>query len=510
MSEIALTRSASRSRPGLVVGLLLVCVAAYAMTPVMPLYFDNQNTKLLFGLAKAGVGRLSEDWIVAQGSELPIFDALVYFTYRLVGPYGFYIWHFVAFAAYTVAIYGLARTVGVTKPETLGRDACWFLPIFAACWIGLNANDGALKAFEGFGHQYLNGKAFEPQAFGILALVGLLLFRLGWAGWSVVLIVTAAWLHPTYSIAGLMLLAGMAAARWRRGPTVNLPFLTLAGGIVGCLAAAGFAYSLLQPTDPVAQAEATRLIAEFRIPHHSLPEAWLDDGDPQIKLLVIAFVVWLIWRDPLAWVLAVATACVVVLTLWVYVTRDMQLALAAPWRASAIIVPAANAILLGRLIQFGAVWTADNAWRRKATLAALAAVLAVLIAVGQRERIARYQERRSHPDYFGWVRDNARDGDLFLTSADQLEFRLATGQPQYVTHKTHPYKGRSVRQWFDRLKKAQAVTGTVRPACGLLDSLAAEAGVTHIVRAASVGDPQCSGWPLVYEDEGFVILHHRS
>ena len=502
--------SPARAWQKLAIGLLLVAVAAYAVTPVMPLYFDNQNTKLLFGLAKAGVGRLSDDWIVAQGSELPIFDALVYFTYKLVGPYGFYVWHFAAFAAYTVAVYGLARTVGLTDTRNLGRDARWFLPIFAACWIGVNANDGTLKAFQGFGHQYLNGSAFEPQAFGILALLALLLFRLGQAGWAVVLIVAAAWLHPTYSISGLMLLLGMAIARWRCGASVKLSPLMVAGGIVGCLAAAGFAYSLLQPSDSATQAEATRIIAEFRIPHHSLPEAWLDDGDPQIKLFVIAFVIWLIWRDPLAWVLAVVTACVVALTLWVYFTRDMQLALAAPWRASAIVVPAANGILIGRLIQVVAGWAADSARRRKTALTALAAVLVVLIGIGQRERIARFQERRQHPDYFAWVRENARDGDLFLTPIDQLDFRLATGQPQYVTHKTHPYRGKSVLEWYERLKKAEAVTSTPKPACGVLDTLAVDDGITHIVRGASVGDPHCPGWPLVYQDADFVIVRRQS
>lgn len=504
MGEVATTGWPSRAVARLALGLLAVGVAAYVALPAMPLYFDNQNTKFLYGLAKAGVGRLTDDWEVQQGSELPIFDALVYLTYTFVGAWGFYVWQFVFVALYTAGAYGFARVAGLTRPELLGPNGRWFLPIFGALWVGLVSNDATLKAFEGVAVQYINGIVFETQSIGVLTFVGLLLFRLRQTGWGVVLMVAAAWVHPAYAMPGLMLLLGMTVARWRCGTTVSLPPLTVAGGVVGCLGAAGFAFSLLQPSDPVIQAEATRIITEIRIPYHALPQNWLDDSDTYFKLAAVLLAMWLARRDPLAWVLGVVLACIVVLTAWVYFANDLELALASPWRASAIIVPVANAILLGRLIQAAAGWSEGVAWRRAALLGIAGAAIVVAIGLGQRGR-AMLMHERQHPAYFAWVRDSARDGDLFLTPKNHGDFRLATGQPQYVSWKTHPYRGESVLEWYRRLRAADAVTYPDPPDCAALDALAAE-GVTHVVRGSSLAPPDCAHWHAVYDDGDFTIF----
>jgi hypothetical protein len=506
MDEAANTGGPAHADVRLALGLLLLGVAAYAALPAMPLYFDNQNTKFLYGLAKAGVGRLADDWEVRQGSELPIFDALVYLTYHFVGPWGFYAWQFVFVAIYAAGAYGFARVVGLTKPELFGPNGRWFLPIFGALWIGLMSNRATLKAFEGFAVQYINGMVFETQSVGVLTFVGLLLFRLRQTGWGVVLMVAAAWVHPAYAIPGLMLLLGMTVARWRCGATVSLPPLAIAAGVVGCLGAAGFAYSLLQPSDPAIQAEAIRIITEIRIPYHALPKDWLDDSDTYLKLAAVLLAIWLARRDPLAWVMGVVLACIAVLTAWVYFAHDLELALASPWRASAIIVPVANTILLGRLIQAAAGWSEDVPWRRAAVLGVAAAAIVVGIGLGQRGRLMLMEERQ-HPAYFAWVRDNARDGDLFLTPVNHGDFRLATGQPQYISWKTHPYRGESVLEWYRRLKSAGAATGR-QPGCETLDAFAAH-GVTHLVRDASFPPPDCPGWHAVYDDGKFAIFTTR-
>jgi hypothetical protein len=495
--------SARRQAWRTAIGIVLIGVAVYCVMPTLPLYSENQNTKFFYGLAKAGVGRLASDWLFQQGSALPIFDALVFVTRAFIGEWGFYVWQIAAVIAYTAGVYGIARTVGLSGTAGLGPDRSWFLPVFGLWFVGLNTTHATMKAFDGVAHQYLNGPVFEPQSFGILALIALLLFRLRQTGWAVVLVVAAAWVHPVYSISGVMILSGMAAARWRfGGDVVRLPAAVLAGGLLGCLAAAAFAYSLLQPSDPVVQAQAIDIITQTRIPDHSLPEVWFD-ADCMIKLAVMAFVIWLAWRDPLGWVLLVVTVSVVASTLWVWLGRDMALALAAPWRASAIIMPAANAILLGRLIQSVAAWSGKSALRRKLALAANAVPLAVAIGFGIQNK-AEFAEAAQRPAYFDWVRETARDGDQFVTPVDEMAFRLSTGQPQYASWKTHPHRGPAVLEWYERVHRAHAVTRADQPSCAALEALAMD-GVTHLVRKRPTGDPHCAGWRVVYEDADHVV-----
>ena len=494
-------------RPALGIG--LIGCAAYACLDTRPFYSENQNTKFLYGLAKAGVGRLEDDWLIGQGSQLPVFDAFVYLTQAFAGGWFFYVWHLVMLIAYAAALYGFARVVGLTDPDRLGPNGRWFLPAFGAWFIFMNMRHITLKAFFGVANQHINSHTFEPQSFGVLALLGLLLFRLGETGWGVVLVVAAAWIHPPYAISGLMILLGIAVARWRFGSAVSAPFPVIAAGALGCLAAAGFTYSLLQPSDPTIQAEALRIITEVRIPGHSWPATWFED-DAIIKGAVLLLVLWLIRRDPLAWVLATMTAAIVALTLWVHITHDAALALAAPWRATVIVVPAAGAILFGRIVQWIADWTRDRPRWRQAAIAVGCLMLLLGIERGVRNRIEFFQKIRDEPSYYAWVRKNAREGDLFLTSIENETFRLATGQPQYVSWKTHPHRPDSVLAWEERVKKASAVADAERPSCDVLEGLAAE-GVTHLVRPASLIDRlPCPGWSVAYGDESVVIFSRRS
>jgi hypothetical protein len=488
----------------LFLGIGLIGCAAYACLDTQPLYAENQNTKFLYGLAKAGVGRLKDDWLIGQGSQLPIFDAFVYLTQAFAGGWFFYVWHLAMLIAYAAALYGFARVVGLTDPERLGPNGRWFLPIFGAWFIFMNTRHITLKALFGVANQHINSHTFEPQSFGVLALLGLLLFRLGETGWAVVLVVAAAWIHPPYSIAGLMILSGFLVARWRFGSSVDAPLPVIAGGVIGCLGAAAFTYSLMQPSDPAVQAEALRIITEVRIPGHSWPAIWFED-DAIIKSAVLLLVLWLIRRDPLGWVLATMAATIVALTLWVHFAHDAALALAAPWRASTIVVPAAGAVLFGRIVQWIANWTSGHPRLRYIGIGAACLLLLLGVERGIRNRIEFFQEIRAEPRYYAWVRENAREGDVFLTSLDDETFRLGTGQPQYVSWKTHPHRPESVLAWYKRAEEASAVADAERPACNALDSLAAE-GVTYFIRQSSLSALTCPGWNVAYQDASVVIL----
>lgn len=480
----------------------------FAVFPTLPIFSDNQNTKFLSGLAKAGYGRLRDDWLVQQGSQFPLFDHFVALNQTLLGPVSFYLWQWLLVLVYTAAMLGLARVVGGASPSLPAPEQKLFWPILGAWFIALNATAATNRVFEGVAHHYVNGRELQPQSFGVLALLGLLLFRLGYARSAAVLIVATAWIHAAYVIPGVMLFLGMAVARWRLGRSaVPASPVLFALGIIGSLGSALFSYALMPPGDPGVQAEAARIIAEIRIPHHSLPAVWFD-ADAAIKLAIVLCAIALAWRDPVGWVLLAGTVLIAASSLWVYAVHDLKTALAAPWRTSAILVPAAVAILMGRLVQAAVEWGRDRVVRQRAVFGLTGSVLIIGATVGMWKKIDRGV--RQAPGYFAWVRDHAQPGDVFLTPIDQMDFRLATGQPQYVTWKSNAHFGQSVLDWYARVERARAVTEAHDANCALLDKLAGE-GVTHIVRRASQEAPPCPAWNVAFSDGNFTVaVHHEA
>ncbi|HEX5959110.1 MAG TPA: DUF6798 domain-containing protein, partial [Hyphomicrobiaceae bacterium] len=382
-----------------------------------------------------------------------------------------------------------------------------FLLIFSLCFVALNSNNGTGRLLEGFAHQYVSSYVFEPASFGVLAVLALLLFRLREPGWAAVLIVCAAWVHPVYAIPGLLLLCGMGIARWRFGTDVApLPVAIWLGGMVGCCGSAAFTYSQLFPIDPASQAEALRVITTIRIPHHALPEVWID-FDAVVKLVALAAAIAMTWRDPLGVVLLTATIGAVAFTLWVYLTRDLSLALAGPWRVSAIIVPAAIAVLMGRGLELAYAWCQGNAQRRRLGVAAMC--VGAIASMGAASYTLVQDRLRPPPAYYAWVRTHAAPKQLYLTPVEDEKFRLLTGQPQYASWKSHPHRARAVLEWYRRVGVAQHLTIAPTVTCEDLGAVARE-GVTHLVRSQTQPWPGCPGWRATYRDGRSAIWERVS
>ena len=97
------------------------------------------------------------------------------------------------------------------------------------------------------------------------------------------------------------------------------------------------------PTSRESFAEAQRLLAHFRIPHHAEVTRWCD-------AIALAQVLWVILATLLARgsrlcpILAITTIVSVLLTLAQLATGSDTLALLFPWRTSAFLVPLATTV----------------------------------------------------------------------------------------------------------------------------------------------------------------------
>src|SRR4051794_28858802 len=72
-----------------------------------PLYYSNQNQYFLHGLAQAGEGVLSEDWLANTLDPTPLFSGLVALTARFLSPWAFHLYHGLLLAAYAAALVGV-------------------------------------------------------------------------------------------------------------------------------------------------------------------------------------------------------------------------------------------------------------------------------------------------------------------------------------------------------------------------------------------------------------------
>src|SRR5437867_3502248 len=102
------------SRGRLLLLLTLACGFALAHTQ-SPLFFSNQNQYLLHGLADAGYGHLSHDWLANTKDPTPLFSAGVAAGYRLGGLWTIQAAFFLLLMGYFVAAWWLVSALpGVT------------------------------------------------------------------------------------------------------------------------------------------------------------------------------------------------------------------------------------------------------------------------------------------------------------------------------------------------------------------------------------------------------------
>src|SRR5262249_43474584 len=102
------------------------------------------------------------------------------------------------------------------------------------------------------------------------------------------------------------------------------------------------------PTDAATFAEAQRLLVERRIPHHAVIGRWFDwVAVAQIAWFVLALA--MLRGTRLYWALGLPAALSAMLTLVQLATGNPTLALAFPWRVSAVLVPIATTVIFARV-----------------------------------------------------------------------------------------------------------------------------------------------------------------
>jgi hypothetical protein len=280
------------------------------------LFFGDQNTYLLHGLARAGYGSLASDWLASTKSPLPLFDVLVELSWLAFGNNGFYLLQAIL---YLVLAAGLLLLLNCSRLELKSAFAGPLLvfTILAALW-GWAPFLSPIWALlrDGFAVQTILSDKLEPSSFGIFLLMSLALFAAGQVTFACALAAVTCLFHPTYLIASAVLVLVYAAhtAVVERQPIVAAKDLVIYTVLLSPIVL----FLLLQfsPSTPEAYRKAAEILVYERIPYHALPQVWISrHGFITIAMIISGALAWVGPNRRVAYVIASSGCAILVLTL---------------------------------------------------------------------------------------------------------------------------------------------------------------------------------------------------
>ncbi len=479
-----------------------------------PIYHspENQNTKYLQGLANAGHGFLRDDWTANTIDPLPVFTALVQFTYQFIhAEYAFYFYYFLIFGVYAYSLMGIAAYLfqfDQARVQYLVVLALLVLTHTVEIEVFDVRTDWVLQA--GVAQQYILGPVFQPCNFGAFMLLSILLFLHRKPGWAIALLALAGTMHPAYfPSVGVLTLAYMGSTVLEEKNWLKALGLGVLSSIL-ILPVFSYMYFTFSDTTPELTQQATDIIVNERIPHHSIPAVWLDGEGAYFQAVWVAIALFFVRRTRLFLILVVPYAVAVLLTVAQVMTGSDALAFIAPWRISAFLVPVATGVVLGQLVAW-LFYQFPNATRQHRifiTRASLAVVLTLAIIGGYHQGQRLQAEDETFP-MMRFVRDNLQAGQTYLIppdSKDLRKFRLYTGAPIFVNRKTHPYKDVEVIEWNHRLELGKDFYETRRNAsCRMLRTDLVGYGITHVVLPHETVQSRCRRLVEIYQDDDYGV-----
>ncbi len=284
-----------------------------------PLFTGNQNSKFLIGLARAGYGSLSRDWLANTTDPFPLFTALVRWTAAAFPPEAFYVYSVIFIGVYAYALVGIGAAL-----SRIGRSRAALFVYFVLLAFLHSRLLGRLSLeavgwnaprllHYGVADQYILGRVFQPCVFGVLLPLSVLLFLRGRHRVAALLLGAAAAMHPAYAFGVVCLTLAYAVVLRREGRGVGS---IVAMALLALLPVAPVLlrdYVVLRPASPELWKAGMEILLRERIPHHASPGGWFGVGAAiQIVLMLGAIVA--VRRTRLFLVLLVPFAAGVLLT----------------------------------------------------------------------------------------------------------------------------------------------------------------------------------------------------
>jgi hypothetical protein len=493
-------------------GLIFTLIYAQA-----PLFTSNQNQYFLHGLAKAGYGYLGNDWLANTLDPTPVFSWLVEYTYRIFrADVVFYFYYGVLLGIYLFSVFGIADKLFHLRESKTKSSA--FLAVFmgihsATLHFVLNALVKTNDLFEGgVAGQRILGPVFQPSTFGVLLILSIYLFLIGRVYLAVIAAALACIVHPTYLLGAAVLIVVYMWITYleekRAGKAISLGLSAL----ILVLPVLVYVYLLYSSAPSDTTIRAREILVHFRIPHHAVISEWWG-GNVMVKVAIVVAALFIVRRTKLWVILFVCFSVASLLTLVQLILQSDTLALIFPWRISAFIVPLSTSIIAAYLVSITVDWILDKSVKAEKVIVILSlVVIGFLLLIG----ITRFSldlERKQNSKeraMMAFVEDTKKPGEVYLVPVKMQDFRLTTGAPSYIDFKSIPYKDTDVLEWYRRQRLAGKFYRTHD--CELLEELAWENGITHVVLPHNDSAQDCPNLLEIYQDTSYgvyVIMHPK-
>jgi hypothetical protein len=478
-----------------------------------PLYTSNQNQYFLHGLADAGFGFLDQDWLANTLDPTPVFSFLIYLT----GRYLFwlpitYLYFGILAGIYIFSLFGMVSEnfhAQFTKPgRSIYLSGLILLNSAALRYlvVRITAPDWAHLFDGGAAGQRLLGSVLQPSAFGVFLILSIYLFLRGKQALSVLFLVLAPTLHPTYLLSAAVLTLVFMGLAFQENKKVASPLMIAGLAIIGVAPVLIHAYFTFKGTDPVSIVRARELLVNFRIPHHAIPSVWLD-GSVGIKIGFVLIAFLLTRKTRLFHILFWPFMISVLGSLVQVITHSNLVALLFPWRISTWLVPISMAVITFKILEKVLPWISKR--MPGSFLVTTSLVLAVgLAAGGLTKSMWEAKEKKQGDDrpMMAYIAANKLSGSVYLIPLDMQDFRLETGAPVYIEFKSIPYKDIEVLEWYRRVAAAGNLyrAPMKRTGCKILSQLYQE-GVTNVVLPYDHTVMTCSNLVMQFGDESYQV-----
>jgi hypothetical protein len=474
-----------------------------------PLYSSNQYQYFLHGMAQAGLGTLSNDWLAKTQDPTPVFSALLTFTYKAFNlPALFYIYYALLMGVYAYSLLGILDKLFHLRasPNRLLAALTMILVVHSAALravlLLVKGGDWAYLFDGGVAGQRVLGSVFQPSVFAVLLVLSIFLFIKDRPIWAVLAAAVAATFHPTYLLnAGVLTAIYMLVMLFEKRPFKQVVLV----GLVALIAVApilAYTYVNFGSESGEIVAKARDTLVHFRIPPHAVVAEWFN-ATVVIKLAFVLLALWAAYRNRRLFIVLLSGLVVAVsLTLVQVVTNNDMLALLFPWRFSILLTPISTSVLLGWLI----VWLDKRPVFQSRWVAGVCYGIVILLAAAGVARMGLdFYEQSHNPDrpMETWVADNSGPKDIYAIPIKMENFRLNTLRPAYSDFESIPYGSADVVSWKERLMVEQNFYD--HTTCDWVDGMVHSGHVTRIVFPKESGAPQCSRLKPIYEDDLYVI-----
>lgn len=335
-----------------ILGLLLT-----ACYPVQQLFSGNQNVYFLWGMAKAGIGSLHLDPLLAQTDPFPLFSLLVLGVMKFLHPWVFHLLYWTLNTVYVHALLGIADHLFDTygRPAKMALLTALFLLMHSgAIWAGLFrimfGLDLSWAWDSGLAEQGVLRGYLQPSVVGVFLLLSVLFFLRKQPQGVFLSLAAAAIIHPNYLFLGAVM--GMVyLIQFLREKSISM---------VQAIVWVGFSALLVMPQlfyaatfflphteeESAMMREAVARTQDGNI--HLSPALWLT-AKTFLQLGVVATCLLIFRKEMTGRLLLALVGAFGLLSAATFLFDSQTLLSLTPWRISVVLVPVCSVLLLGKI-----------------------------------------------------------------------------------------------------------------------------------------------------------------